>query len=869
MKSKILEADITGESLTHTTHTEDLLIDGSKAARFALAALYSVFDMLKGSTPSSKLNIKGKWDGAPSAAAATNFHGQRFVATKGFFAKNRKIAYTEEDCDRYFGHAPDLAKKMKALLNHLDEINIPENQIWQGDFLFDRDTLKTETIDGEKCVTFHPNTIVYAVPLADPLSQQMLKADIGIVWHTRYRGADFDSLKISFDANVAELSKTPNVFNMDARLPSIAGIVTLTEEETTKTEKLLDQASSLTEELIADGVLDVIAQDEELKLFINTFENYIIKTQAKQFDSSPARYIQELRDWVAARFDKELASKKQPKTRQAYQAKKDEALAKIDTYRNDLIKLISVQQIIVALKEFFIKKLNRAGSFKTLLKTIDKGYIPTGHEGYAISDIDGNIQKFVSRLEFSYSNFSKDIVKGWMSDARMRESRKREKMTVPELKTKIITNVERTEDPATLVRTYNALTSFSVDVLLDLIKPRFDVDETRRRIAGILYRDRPESVENDDYLTILKTFISNSLIPIPPDGVAINYRQIAIKRASQLAIKFGLDEESAMLVADSLIDRLVDETFLQNGVSVGKGEVLFALLMKDACKRGEGDLTIDNSHVEVKGVGAYLMGSGAKGGLLVKPSVIGNNIRNYIKTNFGENFPSFSESTSLNIYAAGPPLLVEVLETLTARDTSQEKLSQFATYVVNQMCSMVASPTRAAILKKQLISSFLAEDWLNFRNTMLTYHYDAYSERAGWEKLLLFNNKTNLVTVISSSKAFIDAVMHGVIYVKPLSLTAGNRDVGAERGGGFMFELQPSGSPYEEAEPAYIKSVRKKARDKERWLQTLERLQIDLRDKETALAQQKLSPSRRANLEKSIQLIKNKISNLNIMLGRV
>jgi len=43
----------------------------------------------------------------------------------------------------------------------------------------------------------------------------------------------------------------------------------------------------------------------------------------------------------------------------------------------------------------------------------------TGSEGYvAIDHLTNGAYKIVNRMEFSYNNFSKDIIKGWESDAR-------------------------------------------------------------------------------------------------------------------------------------------------------------------------------------------------------------------------------------------------------------------------------------------------------------------------------------------------------------------------------------------------------------------------------------------------------------------
>jgi hypothetical protein len=68
---------------------------------------------------------------------------------------------------------------------------------------------------------------------------------------------------------------------------------------------------------------------------------------------------------------------------------------------------------LVDAKLYVVKKLDKAQSIKTLLLTPD-GYQVTGQEGFVAIDHTGkNAVKLVDRLQFSYANFSSDIIKGW------------------------------------------------------------------------------------------------------------------------------------------------------------------------------------------------------------------------------------------------------------------------------------------------------------------------------------------------------------------------------------------------------------------------------------------------------------------------
>jgi hypothetical protein len=80
--------------------------------------------------------------------------------------------------------------------------------------------------------------------------------------------------------------------------------------------------------------------------------------------------------------------------------------------------LFELQKTLVLVKIKLINKLNELKSIDTFVKT-SKGYKVTGEEGYvAIDTLGGDAVKLVDRMEFSYNNFSPDILKGWDSASR-------------------------------------------------------------------------------------------------------------------------------------------------------------------------------------------------------------------------------------------------------------------------------------------------------------------------------------------------------------------------------------------------------------------------------------------------------------------
>ena len=66
---------------------------------------------------------------------------------------------------------------------------------------------------------FHPNTIIYAIP--QDQAQEVLKSKIGIVWHTTYKGKDFESMKASYGVDVSKFKSSKNVWSQDAMLRDV------------------------------------------------------------------------------------------------------------------------------------------------------------------------------------------------------------------------------------------------------------------------------------------------------------------------------------------------------------------------------------------------------------------------------------------------------------------------------------------------------------------------------------------------------------------------------------------------------------------------------------------------------------------------
>ena len=204
---------ITEQKNTHMTHIEDkVLYGGVNGTREAILALRSLRDTLGGEHDGS---VSVKWDGAPAVFAGTDPRdGRFFVAKKGIFNKSPKVYKSDVDVDN--DTSGDLADKLKDALKYLPELGI--KGVIQGDFLYSSSDIKTKKIKGKSYVTFHPNTIVYAIPAGTEAAKRILQSKIGIVWHTTYTGKSFETMKASYGVNVSSLKTSKNVWSQDAML---------------------------------------------------------------------------------------------------------------------------------------------------------------------------------------------------------------------------------------------------------------------------------------------------------------------------------------------------------------------------------------------------------------------------------------------------------------------------------------------------------------------------------------------------------------------------------------------------------------------------------------------------------------------------
>lgn len=398
------------EQNVHMEHVEDLVFnEGVEGTRRAINFLRDLRDMLAGHS-NSKITATVKWDGAPAIFAGIDPRdGKFFIAKKGVFNKEPKVYKTAAEIDA--DTSGDLAAKLKVALTEFKKLGITSG-VYQGDLMFTSGDLKKETIDEVGYTVFHPNTIVYAVPTDSELGRSIRAAKIGVVWHTTYTGDSFETMKASFGQSiVSKMKRVPSVWMDDANYKDYSGTATFTATETAAVTAMLSKVGKLFQSIPA-SVINDIHKDADLLMLVKTFNNSKVRVGERVKD--PAKHVQELFDWIHARFQKEIDTKKTEKGKSAQEEKRKKIMQYFANHsKADIAKVFEVSNLIADIKTPIIAKMNQAGHISTFVKTAN-GFKTTGVEGFvAIDHLKGGAVKIVDRMEFSRNNFNPEIIKGW------------------------------------------------------------------------------------------------------------------------------------------------------------------------------------------------------------------------------------------------------------------------------------------------------------------------------------------------------------------------------------------------------------------------------------------------------------------------
>ena len=391
----------------HLEHLEDNVLNrGVTGARESINFLQSLRDMLAGKS-SSKINVTTKWDGAPAVFAGINpANGKFFVGTKSVFNITPKLNYTDKDIDK--NHPTGgLNEKLKIALAFLPKLGI--KGVLQGDMMFTKGDIKKETIEGERYITFQPNTIVYAVPENSILAKKMQAAQLGIVFHTSYSGRTLSTMKPSFNIDIGRLKPTKDIWFRDASFTDASGTATFTEAETRQITNILSQAGR-TFRTISPLVLNRLSLNDKILMEIKTFNNKSVRAGQKIRNTS-VHTINLIR-YVEDKLNKEILKAKRADTKRKRQKEKNEMMRFFRSSAMQLVQIFNLMNQIVDAKLIIIRKLQEMRQVTNSFVRTDDGFKITNPEGFvAVDKLSGGALKLVDRLEFSHQNFT--VKKQW------------------------------------------------------------------------------------------------------------------------------------------------------------------------------------------------------------------------------------------------------------------------------------------------------------------------------------------------------------------------------------------------------------------------------------------------------------------------
>ena len=392
--------------LKHLEHLEDEMLNyGVEGCKAAVSFLQELRKMLGCDDTTGFMQTK--WDGAPAVVCGIDPSVDLFfVGTKSVFAQQPKICYREFDIDKHYPDGGELNKKLKFCLKYFKDLGI--RGIVQGDLVFTPGDVKRERIHDEMFYTFRPNTITYAIPTDHEIGKKVASAQVGVVFHTHYTGQDFLSMQAVAGAKVPS---SKDVFSIDNDTPMHK--VGLNHQEDVKFDKHVSDIESMCK--TCGDFLDELVT----KKGTTGDEKWHIASYLKQFFNAEIKAARTINNVDTALeglynfyYDKTKAMLSKLKTTNTKVAKASlvhSSLNYLEDNKSKFKAMLGLYKELQTVKQMVIDKLDHLETFRTFAQT-ENGYKVTGPEGYVLHR-NGDMIKFVNRLEFSYINFT--LAKQW------------------------------------------------------------------------------------------------------------------------------------------------------------------------------------------------------------------------------------------------------------------------------------------------------------------------------------------------------------------------------------------------------------------------------------------------------------------------
>lgn len=393
----------------HMMHLEDAVFTGRYCICDMLWTMQEFIDQLNKKSINS---ISIKYDGAPSIIVGINPESHNFfIATKSLFNKTPVFYESTQEIINDSKLSAGLVKKLICAYNYCRHMNI--KGIVQGDIMYTASDLKTREIDGSLHHTFHPNTLMYAIPKDSETGIEMSSHVIGIVWHTRYVGNSLNSLStVKFNGTGQFINYHNNIGIADARMTDFDYSVINTKE----LETILRTSKSVYGSL-NNSFMKAVTSNTKFKELANIYINSFIRSN-KHFPNGSAM-TDDFIKFVQDRYHNELQKLVSDKAIEKRVNELNSIITLVDKYGYNMDLLFKLHSYVRAWKDVAIRILNKQSHVKTFVVSTSyngKGLEKTNPEGYVFHG--PTAFKFVDRRTFSHYNFSDQYVKGWDSHSR-------------------------------------------------------------------------------------------------------------------------------------------------------------------------------------------------------------------------------------------------------------------------------------------------------------------------------------------------------------------------------------------------------------------------------------------------------------------
>jgi hypothetical protein len=315
-----------------------------------------------------------------------------FVASKSAFNKDPKINHTHADIDKNHGHAPGLATKLKAALDHLPKVT-PKGKVYQGDIMHSSGDVQHDKKSGK--ASFTPNTITYTAHGDE--AKKAAKAKVGVAVHTQYHGKDIASLSAHHEVDHHEFKQHSDVHHHDASYDTSSANHSQSNQD--EFHKHMAAAKAVHDEHGSKMYSAIHPSHSGDSGHLATYINSTVRT-----NSTPN--VKGFKAHLDAHHAKQVAGVKTEKAQTAKRAKGDEEAAHVEKNKGHYENVLNAHNHLAAAKNTLVKSLE---SGKSNYEHHIEGK-ESKPEGFVVNhEHNGKTEpsKLVNRAEFARSNLLK------------------------------------------------------------------------------------------------------------------------------------------------------------------------------------------------------------------------------------------------------------------------------------------------------------------------------------------------------------------------------------------------------------------------------------------------------------------------------